>query len=226
MKFFRRRRACEEFQQEIRTHLEIETQQNVAAGMSPHEARYAARRAFGSITLLEEAYREMWGISSLERLWHDLRYALRMLRKSPGFTAVAVLSLALGVGVNTAIFSLIDALSFRRLPVRNPEQLVLLGRVNPRGDGETFSYPQLEWFRQHNEVLSDMLAFSYRSRIKLAAGDEPQAAALQFVSAGYFQALGVGAQTGRALQAADERASVAVISDAYWKGDSAATGPW
>src|SRR5262245_54867752 len=129
-----RKRAYQELEEEIRTHLELETQEKIEEGGSPEEARYAARRAFGSVALATEDSRAWCGFGILEELSQDLRYGARMLVKQPGFTLVAVLTLALGIGANTAIFSLLDALLLKPLPVRRPEQLVLV-------DGLSFAYP-------------------------------------------------------------------------------------
>src|SRR5215475_8932652 len=119
-----RRRAERELDEEIRVHLEMETARNVADGMSPEEARLAARRSFGSVALSKEDSRAMWGLGSLEILWQDLRYGLRMLLKNPGFTTIAVSTLSLGIGANTAIFTLLDKVLIRTLPVERPDQLV------------------------------------------------------------------------------------------------------
>src|SRR5262250_1604833 len=123
MRFFRRKQWDEERARELEAHLEIETADFIARGMSPEEARYKARRKLGNVTRIREEIYEMNSLGFLETLAQDLKYAVRLLRLSPGFTIVALLSLALGIGANTAIFQLLDAVRLRSLPVAKPQEL-------------------------------------------------------------------------------------------------------
>lgn len=235
----KRARVEQELSEELRFHLERLTAEKRAQGMTAEEGRYAARRELGGIEQIKEECRDMRRMNFLENLIQDVRYALRMLAKSPGFTAVVILSLALGIGANTAIFSLIDAVMLKTLPVRQPEQLVLLNWVSAgqpyliqsydgssytdkmgRSTGTSFSYPIFEAIRARNGVFSEVLGFADVDQpLNVNAGGSSDLAKGQYVSGNYFSTLGVGAALGRTLEPADDAAGaapVAVISYAYW----------
>src|SRR5215467_3781315 len=143
---------------EIRSHLDFAARENERRGMSPEQARAEALRQFGGVQWIKERYRDRRGLPMLESVVQDFKYAVRGFRRSPGFTVVVLLTLALGIGANTAIFSLINALLLRPLPVRQPASLVQLGTVGPFGTIANFSYSDFNRFRDENQVLSGLLA--------------------------------------------------------------------
>jgi putative ABC transport system permease protein len=210
-----RKRAYQELEEEIRTHLELETQEKIEEGVSPEEARYAARRAFGSVALATEDSRAWWGFGILEELSQDLRYGARMLVKQPGFTLVAVLTLALGIGANTAIFSLLDALLLKPLPVRRPEQLVLV-------DGLSFAYPDQVFpeLSEKNSSFAGMYSF-HSTPMTVSDGNQAERVIGELVSGNFFNVLGVGTHLGRVFSDADDQTPgghfVTVISYNYWR---------
>src|SRR5262245_1023069 len=231
-----RRRAERELDEEIRAHLEMEIERNIANGVWPEEARLAARRSFGSVVLSREDSRAMWGLGSLEALWQDLRYGVRILLKSKAFTTVAVLSLALGIGANTATFSLVDPILLRLLPVKKPEQLVVIKSVDERGEERyEHSYSLFKQLRAHTQVFSGIYAnggVHYVDMVGPESGNQSEKANLMLVSGEYFQVLGVNAFLGRTLTAADNQTlgahPVAALSYSFWQrrfaGDPAVIG--
>ncbi|MGH9673746.1 MAG: ABC transporter permease [Bryobacteraceae bacterium] len=218
-----RRRRDDELDQEIQAHLEMEIEDAVARGVSPQQAR----RRFGNVTAVHERSREAWGFPSVESLARDIRYGLRMMRRSPAFTAAAVLSLGLGIGANTAIYSVIDALFLRRLPVDDPGRLVTLKRTY-QGDGRAphwFNYRWYERFRDLSEVFSGATAIHAVDRSDAVnqapeTGDSDAQLRVRLVTGDYFSVVGVRPQLGRAFTLSDDQGSsdqsVAVISHAYW----------
>src|SRR4029434_472528 len=199
-RFIRSQRADEELDAEIRAHLEIEIRQRIETGEMPAIARAGALKDFGNVPLIKEVTREMWGWSSLERLAQDLRYALRMLRKNPGFTVVAVISLALGIVATTAVFSVLDAALLRPLPVVEPDQLVI---VSPHLRGQRFVLfnPLFEDLRRIQTTLQGVFAVSDQPYLKVTLdGDStPSYVSGSYVSGGYFPLLGVSSALGRLL---------------------------
>ena len=230
--FWRRKQREQDLEREIRGHLELEEEEQRSCGASPDDAPYAARRAFGNVNLIKEVTREMWGWTSLERFVQDLRYALRMLRKSPGFATVAVLSLALGIGANTAIFSVMNAVMLRELPVQEPDRLVLFGAGQwvgmtdglPDKSWQLFSYPFYREVQRKNQVFSGVAAmFSLPNDVRgfVAGSTLSEPVRTRLVSGTYFSVLGVNAITGRVFTDAEDQKPganpVAVASYSWWQ---------
>ena len=226
--FFRRAQLDRELDAELRSHLEMAFERNLAQGMSPEQARRQARVDFGGLEQTRQIYRERRGLPFLDAAFQDLRFALRMLRKSPGFTSVAVLTLALGIGANTAIFSLTDQILLRDLPVPHPEQLVILRSPGPihghvwsdvDNGAQSFSYAMYKDLREQATVFSGLLACR-DFMVNVSGHGETQAARADLVSGNFFQTLEVQPALGRLFTPSDETApganSVTVLSYGYW----------
>jgi putative ABC transport system permease protein len=238
-RFFHRGYWDEERARELEAYLAIETDDNIARGMTPEAARRAARRKLGNPTRIREEIYTMNSLGFIETLWHDLRYGARLLRRNPTFAIVAILTLALGTGANTAIFELVNAVTLRMLPVERPDELVEVRIVKALGGrtGEftsnrpNLSNPLWERIRAEQRVFSAMLAWG-STRWNLAAGGEVRGAQGLYVSGDFFSTLGVHALVGRVLTPADDVKGCAgpgaVVSHAFWQreygGDPSAVG--
>ncbi|HEY2460212.1 MAG TPA: ABC transporter permease [Candidatus Acidoferrum sp.] len=223
-RIFTRRRIYEDLSEEVRAHLEEKIEELVAGGMSRADASAAARRQFGNVTSMEEAGREVWRWPRLEEVFMDLRYGLRVLRKSPGFSAVAILTLALGIGANTAIFSVVNAVVLQPPPFQDPNRLMMVWHTPPQK-----SFPGvpkfvvsaanfLDW-RSENHVFSQMSAVGFGS-FNLSEAGNPASLQGRTVSYDFFSMLGVAPIVGRSFVADDDQTGsglVVIISDLLWK---------
>ncbi|HTI69354.1 MAG TPA: ABC transporter permease [Candidatus Limnocylindria bacterium] len=215
---FQRRRLDEDLAEEMRLHVELRAAEHREGGASGPDAEAAAIKRFGNATRLTETSHEAWGWGWLDSLAQDWRYGWRTLRSSPGFTLTALLSLALGIGANTAVFSIMNAVMLKSLPVEDPQRLV---RVRSGGNG-VFTNPQWEEIRNHQQAFSGMLAYG-NTRFDLAMGGESQPARGMFASGDFFRVLGVPALLGRVFTSEDDRRGggesgpVAVISHRFWE---------
>ncbi|MGH9840045.1 MAG: ADOP family duplicated permease [Blastocatellia bacterium] len=225
MKFpwFRRQQCEAELDAEIRSHLDEAIRDRIERGESPDQARNNALREFGNVGLVKEVTREMWGWVSLERLGQDLRFGLRMLRKNPGFSLVAILTLALGIGANTAIFSVVNAVLLKALPYADPQRLVVLWTDNPKLQLGFHEVPPAnadipEW-RTRTQSFEWLAVFT-PNPTDLSSGGEPERVGGVAVSADFFALFGVAPLAGRAFTPAEDQPGsdkVAVISHALWQ---------
>jgi len=216
---FRRRQEEQHLSEELEFHLERQIEQNLAAGMSPDEARYAALRLFGGVQQIREVCRDMRGVNLIETSLQDISYGLRMLTKNPGFTLVAVLTLALGIGANTALFSVVNGVLLSPLPFPQPNQLVTLHESKPNFDRGSISYPNfLDWQRDNHSFSSVAVYRAFGFNVT-APGRTEQVSA-ELVTSGFFPLLGVKPLIGRTFAPDDDLVGagpVAMVSEAYWQ---------
>jgi hypothetical protein len=207
----RRKHMLEDLDQDIRDHIERETQDNIERGMPPEEARYAALRKFGNVTQVKEETREVWSSVWLEQLLQDIRYGARMLRRSSGFSTVAVLTVALGIGANTAIFSVIDGVLLSPLPYEQPQQLVVMDQ-NDSLMNVIDIQRQARAFAQGGGINTEAMDYT--------GGTEPVQVHAAYVNAGFLDTLGVPPMLGRIISPEEDVLGgprVAVVSYHFWQ---------
>ncbi|MBZ5498916.1 MAG: ABC transporter permease [Acidobacteriia bacterium] len=223
-RYVRRSRWDDERAREIQSYIEIETDENIARGMSPEDARRAAHRKFGNVTCVREEIYRMNTIGFIETLWHDLRYAFRSLLRSPGFSAAAVIMLTLGIGANTTIFSVADAAVFRPWPYRDPDRLVEIYQMIVRSPAKPvfmqgMRHSQwLDW-RTQKQIFSGVEAMSRARRMALGSTGEKDAISVKCISPGMIDLLGIPLRLGRGFRPEEGQPGkdfVLLLSEALW----------
>jgi predicted permease len=216
---FRKRKLDDDLNGELSAHIELAMEENLQRGMSREQARIAALRSFGGVTQIQERYRTQRGLPWIATTLQDIRFGARMLVKNPGFTAIAVLTLALGIGGNTAIFSIVNGVLLNPLPFPHAEQLVALHESKPNFPRGSISYPNfLDWQRENQSFSSIAIARGYVFSLT-GRGDAEQVNS-EYISADFFSVLGLHPLMGRAFTPAEERAGaapVALISEGLWR---------
>src|SRR5580698_949157 len=185
-----------ELEEELASHLKMSEQDRQDRGESPQQAAQAARREFGNVALVEHVTRDQWRGRWLDELAQDIRFAVRTLRKSPGFTAIAILTLALGIGANTSLFSVVNAVLLNPIPYPHPEQLVMLHESKPNFRTGSISYPNFRDWQHDNHSFSSMAVIRDTSFTLTGLGEAEEVRA-QFISSDYFSLLGVQPVIGR-----------------------------
>jgi len=224
MKWWKIGKRDADLERELQSDLELEEEEQREHGIAPEEARYAALRAFGNPSVISEQTREVWSWDRLETLVRDLRISIRTLARSPGFCFIAVVTLALGIGANTAMFSLLDQIVLRLLPVKEPEQLVLVRETGNHYGGSygrnTISWPMFEDLRDNNRVFSGMFS-RFPATVNMGYGERAAQIPAELVSGSYFPVLGVGAALGRTIAPDDDAVPdsrpVVVLSYSFWR---------
>src|SRR3984885_7215977 len=217
---FRRTRNASDFSAEIEAHIELEAARLQEQGLSYEDARTAARRAFGNVTHAQEHFYESGRWLAPEHLWQDVRYGLRMLRKSPGFTAIAVLTIALGIGATTAIFSVVDATLFHPLPYAQPDQLVRIEDDLPGVGAQDVGMSVPEWHDLQSSGIFDNVSPIGGGDVNLTGASQPERIPFLNVTPNYFAVLGVKPQLGSAFNPEDHTPGFTLevlISDGLWK---------
>jgi putative ABC transport system permease protein len=219
---FRRNSMEAELDEELRAHIEHQVEKYVQSGISREEARRRARIEFGGLDQVKEECRDAWGLRFIETLLQDLRFGLRMLAKAPGFTAVAVITLALGIGANTAMFSIIDGVLLRPLPYPEPERIVQIAIVSKgHGTWTNFSAKQFDFWSVHSEPFQRLTATTSVG-FNLVGGAHPERVRALRVSTGYFRVFGVRPALGREFSPDEDSPGgpkVAILGYGLWVRD-------
>jgi predicted permease len=213
--WLRRETRARDLQEEMQLHLELKVQEHIARGLSLEDARRQAQLEFGSVSLAAERSREKWGFIQLENIRRDVVYGVRQFAKSPGFTAIVVLTLALGIGANSAIFSVVNTFLLRSLPVSHPEELVKIG-ILPAGEFEQNAY---EYLRDHQKTLAGLIAWD-EGNIAVVIDGKSSVVTVDYLSGNFYSLLRIDLLAGRAFTPADDvpgAPAVAVISYEYWR---------
>ncbi|HEX3554069.1 MAG TPA: ABC transporter permease [Thermoanaerobaculia bacterium] len=218
---FNRERRDRELAEELESHVALHVEDNLRAGMTPEAARRDALLKLGGVEAIKEQVRDRRGVPGLEHLARDLRFGARMLRKDPGFTAIAVLTLALGIGANTAIFSVVNAVLLRPLPFPEADRLVLVWATNTESGrmDDVVSYPDFEAWKARSRSFENMAAFTTRGMV-LTGGDQAEAVAAVQATPGFFETLKAHPALGRTFRPEESEAGashVALLSDGTWK---------
>ncbi len=218
--FFNHENGEREFAEELECHLQMHIEDNIRAGLTPEEARRRAIIKLGGVAQTKENHRRQRGLPVIEILTQDLRYGLRMLAKRPGITLIAVLSLALGIGANTAIFSFVNTIALRPLPVASPDEIVSLRNETGGKVSMAFSYPNYKDFRDRNEVFAALIGYRF-APLSVSHDGINEKLWGYVVTGNYFEALGVGAALGRAISPDDDQHAgahpVTVLSYKCWQ---------
>jgi len=213
-------RSQRDFEDEIRSHIELEADRLVEEGMSADEAQFAARRRFGNVTRAQERYHSTGRWVWVEQLAQDVRYAARMLRKSPLFSGIAILTIALGIGANTAVFSIVNGVLLSPLPYREPERLVKIWETLPGLSEATVSYPDSRDWQERARVFDGVAVYSPYSNKTLTGGDVPERVGVGLASANLFDVLGLAPVIGRGFRPDDDRPGVArvvMLASGFWQ---------
>ncbi len=217
---FQKAKLDQEMDEEMRSHLEMRTQANIEVGMAAEEARYAAQRSFGGMEQVKEVCRDLRGVAWVETLWRDGRFALRLLRTNPAYTLTVVVILALGIGANTAVFSVVNAVLLSPLPYQDPRQIVKVWRQQIKGAVRTnMDHKEFKLLRANDLVFERLAAYCSR-RVYVQGIDPPLHVRAEEISPNMLALLGVQPRLGRGFLPDEEEEGkdrVVVLSDAFWK---------